>query len=148
MIKSRPDFLYMFGKNGWTWQTYSGWDDEDYYKYKASFLSLYQVDVFAVVSANNEHIRHHGGLGVLWLEVAGYPDCTHDENNGYSFSDLTDMIQGLIKAEENLVRCGIPFTSDYVFHGPNRANLKRRSDATRRKLNIDYWEKKYLEERS
>lgn len=143
---SRPNFLHMFGKNGWMWQRYDGWDEDDYNKYKASFLGNYTVDVLAVVSVYKEHVEHHGGLGVLWLEVVGYPDCTRDENNGYSFSDLYDMIDGLITAEENLVRCGIPFIADYRFHGPNSANLKRRNDATRRKLNMEYWEKKYMEE--
>ena len=82
----------------------------------------------------------------MWLEVAGYPDCDRDENHGYSYTDLEDMLTGIILAEENLVRCGIPFCPDYEFHSPNKANLKRRNDATRKRLNMERWEKAAWEE--
>lgn len=140
--KREPSFLRMMGDNGWMWQMYKGWADEDYYKYKCSFLGTYTVEVFAVVSGSWRHINFNGHMGVLWLEVAGYPDCHRDENNGYSYGNLYDMIQGLEIAEENLVRCGIPFEPDYHFHGRNSANLKRRNDAIRKKLNMEYWEEK------
>ena len=142
-----PEFLWMMGDNGWIWRTYDGWSDEDYYKYKSSFLGDYVTEVFAVVSTNSNHIKLNGHLGVLWLEVAGYPDCIRDEDHGYSYGDLYDMIEGLKIAEENLVRCGIPFEPDYPFHGRNSANLKRRNDAIRKKLNMEYWEEKAWDER-
>ncbi len=139
-------FLHLMGNNGWLWQTYDGWYDDEYYKYKSTFLGLYRVEVFAVVSASYKHISFDGHLGVMWLEVAGYPDCERDENNGFSYTDLQDMLTGMRLAEENLVRCGVPFTPDYHFHGPNRANLKRRNDATRKKLNMEYFEKEAWEQ--
>lgn len=139
-IEKEPNFLHMLGDNGWMWQTYKGWADEDYYKYKSSFLNIYQTDVLAVVACSWRHIRVNGHYGVMWLEAVGYPDCSRDENNGYSIGDLDDIRTGLILAEENLVRIGVPFTPDYKFHGRNRANLKRRNDATRKKLNMEHWE--------
>lgn len=139
------DFLYLMGSNGWVWQRYKGWADEDYYKYKSTFLGLYSVEVYAVVSAHAKHMCICGELGIMWLEIAGYPDCTRDENNGYTYNDLVDLQTGMILAEENLIRCGIPFTSDYRFHGKNKANLKRRNDAIRKKLNMAYWEEKERE---
>ena len=27
--QKEPDFLHMLGDNGWMWQTYKGWADED-----------------------------------------------------------------------------------------------------------------------
>lgn len=141
MRKDRgPDFLYLMGDNGWTWQTYDGWADDEFFKYKAVFLASYRVEVCAVVSDNSNHIRTNGHLGVMWLEATGYPDCDRDENYGYSFTDLDDILTGMILAEENLVRCSIPFVPDYQFHGPNRANMKRRNEATRKKLNMEHWE--------
>ena len=149
MVKKKsngaPSFLHLMGNNGWAWQMYDGWADEEYYKYKAKFLGMYSVEVLAVVADNSNHIRVNGHLGVMWLEVADYPDCERDENNGWSFGDLNDMLLGLMLAEENLVRCGVPFTPDYKFHGPNKANMKRRNDATRKRLDMDRWEKEAWE---
>lgn len=144
--EKKPDFLYLMGENGWEWQTYQGWADDGYYKSKSTFLGIYRVEIFAVVADNWKHISEIGHLGIMWLEVAGYPDCGRDENHGYSYSDLQDMIDGLIIAEENLVRCGIPFTPDYEFHSPNKANLKRRNDAIRKRLNMEHWEEIAWEE--
>ena len=136
----KPSFLYMFCGNGWKWNQYDGWHEDDYEKYKATFLSTYAVEVQAVVSDCYKGMNLDGHLGVLWLEVTDYPDCCRDENNGYSFGDLEDMKYGIISAEENLVKLGVPFTPDYKFHGRNKANLKRRNDATRKKLNMEHWE--------
>lgn len=141
-----PNFLHMFGDNGWTWQTYDGWADDDFSKYKATFLNVYHIEVCAVVADHSRHMCIDGHLGVLWLEVTGYPDCQRDEVNGYGYGDLNDMLTGLQLAEENLVRCGIPFTPDYKFHGPNRANMKRRNDATRKWLNMEHWEEEAYKE--
>lgn len=146
MKKRNVSFLHLMGSNGWMWQTYDGWADDDYYKYKSTFLGEYSVDVMAVVADNANHIRLNGHLGVMWLEVVGYPDCDRDENNGYTFRDIDDIRSGLMLAEENLVRCGIPFTPDYRFHGKNRANLKRRNDATRRRLGMEALEKEAWEQ--
>lgn len=136
-----PSFLYMMCGNGWTWNRYDGWTDDDCDKYTMTFLgSMYDVKVQAVVSTCHRGMCVNGHMGVLWLEAVDYPDCIRDENNGYSFGDLEDIISGLIVAEENLVKCGIPFSPDYKFHGKNKANLKKRNDATRRKLNMEHWE--------
>lgn len=137
---SAPNFLHLMGDNGWTWQTYDGWAGEDHFRYSATFLGLYHTEVCACVAANYKHIRVNGHLGIMWLEATDYPDCSFDKNHGYDFNDLFDMLNCMILAEENLVRCGIPFCPDYSFHGPNKANLKRRNDATRRKLNLEHWE--------
>lgn len=141
-----PGFLHLFVSNGWQWHRYDGWADDEFRKYKCTFCNMYDVEVQAVVSCDREGMNVDGSLGILWLEVIGYPDCIRDESNGYTFTDLNDIIGGLILAEENLVRCGIPFSPDYPFHGANRANMKRRNDATRRKLRLDHWEEKLLQE--
>lgn len=139
-LEKEPNFLHMLGDNGWMWQTYKEWYDEDYYKYKCTFLNVYRTEVLAVVACAPHHLVTEGHYGVLWLEAVGYPDCCRDENNGYSFGDIQDILTCLEIAEENLVRIGVPFCPDYKFHGRNKANLKRRNDATRKKLNMDHWE--------
>ena len=143
-----PDFVYMFCGNGWKWNEYDGWIDADYDKFTATFLYNYNVKIQANVATLRTGIQVDGHLGVLWLEAVDYPDMAYDENNGFSIEDLEDVIGGLITAEENLIRCGIPFTKDYKFHGRNKANMKRRNDALRKKLNMERWEKEIMESRN
>ena len=73
----------------------------------------------------------------MWLEF-------DYENNHHlvTESDIKDMLYGFELAEDNLLRCGVPFTPDYKFHGRNRANMKRKNDALRRKLRLDELEEK------
>jgi len=136
-------FLYLLSQNGWEWVAYD--DETDYYKYVNTFLGTYSVKVRAVVFEHPGHLIVNGYFGVGWLEFVDYPDCTRDENIGYGFGDLADIIHGMELAEENLIRIGMPFVPDYKFHGKNKANLKRRNDALRRKLNMERWEKEAME---
>lgn len=133
-------FIRLMGQNGWTWK-HPDPDMEEYYKFTNTFLSdSYHVKVQAIVFSDWKHIGFNGYLGVCWLEAIEYPDCTVDENNGVTIEDCEDIISGIIAAEENLVRLGVPFCPDYLFHGSNKANMKRRNDATRKRLNMERWE--------
>ena len=142
-----PEFLNLFGCNGWVWNQHKGWADEDHFKYKASFLSMYQTDVQAAVAVTRDQRQAHGDYGILWLEAVGYPDCCRDIDNGYTFYDLEDIKRSLILAEKNLLRCGIPFTADYEFHGSQKANMTRRNKAIRKKYHLDEIVQEEIEER-
>lgn len=122
--------------NGWKWE-------HDHYEkeldtYTLTFLSLeYDVTCYARVSKYKKQLSLDGHYGVMWLE---FEKEYKDQHN--SESDLKDMLYGFELAEDNLLRCGVPFTPDYKFHGKNRANMKRKNDAIRRKLRLAELEEK------
>jgi hypothetical protein len=102
---------------------------------------MYEVTCYAAVSTHEQQLCLDGHYGVQWLE---FEKEFEDQHN--SESDLQDMLYGFELAEANLLRCGVPFTPDYKFHGRNKANMKRRNDALRRKLGLEELEKAGEEE--
>ena len=122
--------------NGWKWERDP--DNEEYETYTLTFLSLmYDVTCYAAVSEYTQNLSYDCHYGVRWLE---FEKEYEDQHN--SESDLKDMLYGFELAEDNLLRCGVPFTPDYKFHGKNRANMKRKNDAIRRKLRLAELEEK------
>ena len=130
-------------RNGWAWLRGDGWNERDTFCFKATFAGLYEYEILASVACNPNHMDLDGHLGVLWLEVIGTPDETFDKYNGPSYENLTHMQECIEFAEANLVRCGIPFSPNYRFHGKNRANLNRRNCAIRRKLKLEETEENH-----
>ena len=127
--------LRTLGENGWEWRCYNT-DEyssgcEEYECFTMWIHGDYSTLVRACVSEYPQHLSLDGHYGVLWLEAAEY-ECKppHSEN------DLYDMIYALEKAEENLLKIGMPFTPDYKFHG-NRHNRKLRNDKLRQIYNLD-----------
>ena len=136
------DIYKLLTRNGWKWLRGDEWDNErDAFCFKASFTGFYEYEILASVACNSDHLFLEGRLGVLWLEVIGTPDETFNKYNGPTYEDLTHMQECIEFAEANLVKCGIPFSPYYRFHGKSRANLKRRNDAIRRKLKLEEMEK-------
>lgn len=128
--------LHRLCGNGWKWEKNP--DNDDWETYSLTFLSdVYDVTCYAIISEYSQHLCNDGHYGVMWLEM-------DYENNSHHCceSDLMDMLHGMAYAEDNLLRCGVPFVPHYPFHGKNRANKKRRNDALRRKLNLAQLEEK------
>ena len=129
--------LHSLCGNGWKWE--KALAEDDYEVYTLQVLSLmYDVICYAYISVYEKHLKCDGHYGVLWL---GVKHEYQDENESLSESDLRDMLYAFEIAEENLIRCGVPFTPDYKFHGRNKANMKRRNDTLRRKLGLEELEK-------
>ena len=127
--------LHSLCGNGWDWEHNP--DEKDYETYTMTFLShMYDVTCYAVVTQYEQQLCLDGHYGVQWLEFEKEYEDSHN-----SESDLQDMLYGFELAEANLLRCGVPFTPDYKFHGKNKANMKRRNDALRRKLGLEELEK-------
>ncbi len=126
------DPLHILCSNGWVWlccgeDFLSNTDELD--QYKAEFLGAsYSSTVVALVSRLPDHLKLDGHYGIMWLEAV----YEIDRNNCYAYDDMEDMQCAIIKAEENLLKIGMPFTQDYCFHGKNIANKKRRNDKLRR----------------
>ena len=133
----KADFHRLLGENGWKWRHY--YDDpiiqmdntDDYFVYTLEILGEYRTTVRAVVAECEKHLHVDGHFGVLWIDAAMY-EC----DPPYSERDLNDMIFAIEKAEENLLRIGMPFTPDYRFHG-NRANRQRRNEKLRKLYNLE-----------
>lgn len=136
------DIFKLLTRNGWEWLRGDGWNERDTFCFKASFTGYYRYEILASASCITDHLGLEGHIGVLWLEVIGTPDETFDKYNGPSYEDMTHMQECIEYAEANLIRCGIPFSPNYRFHGKNKANLKRRNDAIRRKLKLEEMEEK------
>lgn len=131
------DIFKLLDRNGWEWLRGDGWNERSTFCFKATFTGYYKYEILASVACISDHLDLEGHLGVLWLEVIGTPDETFDKYNGPTYEDMTHMQECIEFAEANLVRCGIPFSPNYRFHGKNKANLKRRNDAIRRKLKLE-----------
>ena len=128
--------------NGWKWEKDPR--NNEYQTYTLTFLAIsYDVTCYAAVSEFPQNLELDGHYGVQWLEF----DYEYSHNHKAGESDINDMLYGFELAESNLLRCGVPFTPDYKFHGKNRANMKRKNDAIRRKLNLAELEEKDNERR-
>lgn len=142
-MKTQNDYnpLHILGANGWKWRHYPHDeviqmdDNEDYDVYTMEFLGVYHTLVRAVVSAHSKHLMVDGHYGVLWIDVVKYEcDPPHSEN------DLNDMIAAIEMAEKNLLKIGMPFSSDYQFHG-NKVKRQRKNEKLRALYNLDELEK-------
>lgn len=140
-VNSSVNFLHLFGSNGWVWDSATSVhrnDGLDYYN--ATFLCEYHVYVTAVTSTHERGMELNGHLGVVWLEAEYECDMQH-----LSYGDLENMQGGMEMAEENLLKCGIPFCPDYKFHGKNVYRKVQMNNAIRKKLNLEQIEKELVE---
>lgn len=133
--------------NAWKWLHYDKdklSTTDEYTQYAAEFLgNIYSSTVVAIISDQADHLDLNGHYGVLWLEAI-----YENERNGcFSYGDLEDMQSAIVVAEENLLRIGMPFVPDYIFHGRNKANNKRRNDKLRKMYNLEEKEKADWEKR-
>lgn len=140
-MKFKP--LYILCGNGWEWHHYNtDWliqmdDSEEYTQYTLKVLGYgYYTIVRAVVSEFSQHLCINGHYGVIWLDAAKY-----ENNPPYEENALKDMIKAIERAEDNLIKIGMPFCPDYKFHGRNKANKKRRNDKLRRLYDLERFEK-------
>lgn len=134
--------LYILCGNGWEWHHYNtDWliqmdDSEEYTQYTLKVLGYgYDTIVRAVVSEFSQHLCINGHYGVIWLDAAKY-----ENNPPYEENALKDMIKAIERAEDNLIKIGMPFCPDYKFHGRNKANKKRRNDKLRRLYDLERFE--------
>lgn len=127
--------LHAFCENAWRWDQKRSIDDISKLNYfVANILVKYDVIVTAVVSDNEESMSLDGHLGVIWLEAEW-------ENNDMSYHDLECMLKGIELAEDNLIKCGIPFTEDYKFHGKNWYQKQKKNKTIRKALKLEELEK-------
>jgi hypothetical protein len=135
--KQYYDFLHIFCQNGWDWNTADDdWPEKDCYEYTNTFTSDYQAKVTAIVSCNQNHLKHHCHYGILWLEVSDYECGDH-----YSINELKEMMSILDIAEKHLLTIGMPFVPDYEFIS-NKGNRKRRNEKLRRIYELEEKEMK------
>lgn len=141
MKMNRWESLQAFcSKSAWEWNQDRSIDDTDHFQYfTANFLVEYNVTVTAVVSDNSDSINLDGHIGVLWLEAEW-------ENDWLSYENLECMQYGIILAEENLLRNGVPFTADYKFHGNRAYQHKLMNERIRKQIGTDEIETELYEE--
>jgi len=129
--------LHILCSNGWVWLCYEKdylSSTTEYSQYKAEFLGAsYHSTIVAIISENSEHLCCNGHYGVLWLEAIY--ECERD--GCLSYDDMEDMQCAIEKAEENLLKIGMPFTPDYKFHGYNTANQIRRNKKLRKLYSLE-----------
>lgn len=121
--------------NGWKWCMEERSDSKDRSTFTLTILVEYNVKIYARVAMNAEHLRVDGHYGVMWL------DAEYEYPMPIEYSEIEQMLYAIEKAEDNLLKIGVPF-SNPCFHGKNVANKIRRNDALRRKLNLDEVEEK------
>lgn len=128
-------FWRVFHSNGWTHLFRSDFDrdkrEEQESLYQITLLEEYECTVTAHVITDSYQLGIDE-YGVMWINVK----YEYNDDDGHSFRELEEMQTAIIDAEDNLLAIGIPFNTDYEFHGKNAANKKRRNDALWRKLNL------------
>lgn len=115
--------------NGWRWVNNLK-DNTEEALYTMTFLERYDCKITAHIADRERGLDIDGCYGVLWLDV----DYEYDH---LSWSEIEEMQQAILDAEDNLLLIGIPFTELYTFHGKNAVNKKRRNDSIRRRLDLN-----------
>ena len=144
-------FWRVFHSNGWSHQFPKDFEKDKNQEdlYVMTLLEEYECTVTVHVVTSAQSLGINGEYGVMWINVK----YEYQDDDGHSWGELQEMEAAIIDAEDNLVKIGIPFDSDYEFHGANRANKKRKNEALIRKLNLkekakhDYEEHKKLMEK-
>ena len=133
-MQTKIDWLRLLGNNGWKWNATESVDDE-YGVYEANiFGRQYNVRCCARVSDTENGYHASGDYGVAWIECnLSVYTC----REYYGESDAREILYAIDHAETNLLKCGIPFTTDYRFSGRNASNKARRNKAIRRKLGLE-----------
>lgn len=128
----------LLGENGWQWdseKSLSYNDGDEYSFYEAVIDGLeYAVRCWARVSDGPKGYRESGDYGVAWIEC-DLSEYTSGEYYGYS--DALEIMYAIDHAETNLLKCGIPFTDGYRFHGKTAHNKARRNVTLRRRLGLN-----------
>lgn len=129
-------FWRVFHSNGWSiklakdFSSQTREDEESLYE--ITLLEEYECTVTAHVVTDACQLNINGEYGVMWLNVR----YEYQDEDGHCWRELEEMQGAIIDAEDNLLAIGIPFETNYVFHGRNRANKKRKNDALIRKFNL------------
>lgn len=125
----------LLGENGWQWDSAKSYIEGDEYSfYEAKIDGFeYTVGCWSRVSDSPKGYDASGDYGVAWIEC-DLSEYTSREYYGYS--DALEIMYAIDHAETNLLKCGIPFTDGYRFHGKTAYNKARRNAAIRRKLGL------------
>ncbi len=127
------DWLRLLGENGWQWNSEKSCQEEYSFYEARIFGCQYYVACWARVSDRDDGYNASGDWGVAWIE------CDVSEYTSKDFLcmyDVQEIISAIDHAETNLLRCGVPFVSDYGFNGKNASNKARRNAAIRKKLGL------------
>ena len=122
--------------NGWQWDSQKSYE-EDYGYYYAEICGneYFNVGCWARVSDGAKGVKACGDYGIAWIEC---DISTYTSRDYLTVRDALEVLHAVENAENNLLRCGVPFTKDYRFHGKNAANKARRNAAMRKKRRIEY----------
>ena len=101
----------VLGHNGWKWEKERSLDETDFDVYSMTFLVLYEVKIYALITRHSGQLDWNGHYGVNWLEAEYEYDRPHTKE------ELNEMITAMGYAEKNLLTIGIPFIPDYKFNG-------------------------------
>lgn len=129
------NWLRLLGENGWQWDSAKSYDDGDGYSFYEARISGFEYDVgcWARVSDGPKGYSASGDYGVAWIEC---DLSTYTSREYFTTHDALEIEYAVDHAETNLLKCGIPFTDGYRFHGKNVHNKARRNAAIRKKLGL------------
>ena len=125
----------LLGENGWQWDSAKSYDDGDGYSFYGARIDGFEYDVgcWARVSDGPAGYDTSGDYGVAWIEC---DLSTYTIREYFGNNDALEIMYAIDHAETNLLKCGIPFTDGYRFHGKNAHNKARRNVTLRRKLGL------------
>lgn len=135
------DFYNTFTHNAWR---FTGIEN-NLRIYTAIFMIKNNAKVYAYVSEDSYSIDFDGYVGVSFLR-AEYENEDGSMDLPWEDGEIEGLLSSMDYAEENLLKIGVPFTSDYEFHGNNKEEKKKRNEALKKKLNIEAYEKECWEE--
>lgn len=123
----------LLGENGWQWDSGKSMIDGDEYGFYGAQINgcSYNVGCWARVSDGPNGYSASGDYGVVWIEC---DLSTYTIREYFTTYDALEIEFAVDHAETNLLKCGIPFTDGYRFHGKNAHNKARRNASLRKKL--------------
>lgn len=104
------------------------------FKFTANTYYDREYDVLIVYQSSKEDFTINGKLGLCWLELV--------DISGATKKDLEIMSSVFDKVEENLLKLGIPFDTNYKF---NQKWKYRKNKQNRAKYDLDNLEKELNE---
>jgi hypothetical protein len=130
---ARHELYSRLTSNGWK---RSSFGKDEYSTYTMTIVVEYNITCTVNIAETSEQLHLGGQYGVAWIDV-------DTENSApYQKEDLLEMLEGISRAEDNLLLIGIPFRDGYEFSGRNAGNKARRNAKIRRDLGLDELERK------
>lgn len=97
------------------------------------YVTVYEKEISSNMYNSTVQIWSSNPEETGWFSI-GSLTVTYSQEPSYTFEELMDMAHAMEVVEEELVKLGVPFVSQYQFHGENRDTLVHHNMRTRERI--------------